>query len=68
MKVSVVIEPADDEGFTAYIPQLPGCISEGKTEDEALQNFREALKLYFEPDEEEIPRDKPGVRVKNIEV
>lgn len=49
MKLRVVLEPSDDGGYTAYVPSLPGCISEGDTRDEALHNIREAIELYLEP-------------------
>jgi len=55
MKLRVVLEPSDEGGFTAYVPSLPGCISEGDTEEEALQNIREAIMLYLEPTEDEAP-------------
>jgi len=32
-------------------PSLPGCISEGETEEEALANIKEAIELYLEPSE-----------------
>lgn len=49
MKLSVVLEPSDDGGFTAVVPALPGCISEGNTREEAVENIREAIELYLEP-------------------
>ena len=49
MKFKVVLEPSDEGGFTVYVPALPGCISEGDTEEEALQNIKEAIELYLEP-------------------
>jgi predicted RNase H-like HicB family nuclease len=49
MKLSVVLEPSDDGGFTAVVPSLPGCISEGNTREEAVANIREAIELYLEP-------------------
>ena len=48
MKLKVILEPSDEGGFTVYVPSLPGCISEGKTLDEALINIQEALELYLE--------------------
>ena len=41
------------EGFTVWVPSLPGCISEGETRDEALHNIREAIELYLEPVEDD---------------
>ncbi len=50
MKLKVVLEPSDEGGYTAYVPSLPGCISEGDTAEEALANIREAAELYLEPE------------------
>ena len=49
MKFKVILEPSEEGGFTAYVPTLPGCISEGETQDEAMQNIKEAIELYLEP-------------------
>ncbi|GIW41969.1 MAG: hypothetical protein KatS3mg076_2546 [Candidatus Binatia bacterium] len=49
MKLRVILEPSDEGGFTALVPSLPGCISEGDTREEALANIREAIQLYLEP-------------------
>lgn len=49
----VVLEPAEEGGYTVYVPALPGCISEGNTFEEAITNIREAIELYLEPDEDE---------------
>lgn len=48
MKYRVVLEPQDDGGFTAYVPSLPGCVSQGDTADEAMVNIKEAIGLYLE--------------------
>lgn len=53
MRLKVVLERSEDGGFTAYVPVLPGCISEGETEEDALANIREAIELYLEPTEDE---------------
>jgi predicted RNase H-like HicB family nuclease len=54
MKVRVVLEPSGEGGFTAVVPSLPGCISEGETREEALANIREAIELYLEPVEDDL--------------
>ncbi|NOZ64543.1 MAG: type II toxin-antitoxin system HicB family antitoxin [Caldiserica bacterium] len=54
MKIKVILEPSEDGGFTVYVPSLPGCISEGETEEEALSNIREAIELYLESVEDEV--------------
>ncbi|MBC7234065.1 MAG: type II toxin-antitoxin system HicB family antitoxin [Chloroflexi bacterium] len=53
MRFKVVLEPSDEGGFTVYVPALPGCISEGETIEEALENIREAIELYLEPVEDD---------------
>lgn len=54
MKLLVILEPSDEGGYTVYVPSLPGCVSEGDTEEEALHNIREAIELYLEPVEDEM--------------
>ena len=54
MKIKVILEASDEGGFTVYVPSLPGCISEGDTEEEALANIREAIELYLEPVEDDL--------------
>ena len=49
MKLKIVLEPSAEGGFTAYVPTLPGCISEGETADDAMANIREAVELYLAP-------------------
>lgn len=53
MRLRVVLEPSDEGGYTVLVPSLPGCISEGKTREEALQNIQEAIALYLEPVEDD---------------
>ena len=48
MKVTVVLEPSEEGGYTVFVPNLPGCISQGDTREEALGNIREAIELYLE--------------------
>ena len=54
MKLKIVLEPNEDGGFTALVPSLPGCISEGDTSEEALANIREAIELYLEPADDDL--------------
>jgi predicted RNase H-like HicB family nuclease len=49
VKLRVVLEPSEEGGYTVYVPSLPGCVSKGDTEEEALVNIREAIELYLEP-------------------
>ena len=54
MKIKVVLEPSDEGGYTVYVPSLPGCISEGDTKEEAMENIKEAIELYLEPVEDDL--------------
>ncbi|MBI5875141.1 MAG: type II toxin-antitoxin system HicB family antitoxin [Deltaproteobacteria bacterium] len=53
MKIRVVIEP-DEDVFVAYCPELPGCVTYGKSEEEARENISEAIELYLRPSKEKI--------------
>jgi predicted RNase H-like HicB family nuclease len=67
MKVRVILEPSEDGGYTAVVPSLPGCISEGETRDEALANIKEAIELYLEPVEDDLS-SIPGAEVIEIAI
>ncbi|MFH1669790.1 MAG: type II toxin-antitoxin system HicB family antitoxin [Candidatus Woesearchaeota archaeon] len=54
MEITIVLEPAEEGGYTAYVPSLPGCISEGDTKEEAIKNIKEAIELYLEADVNEL--------------
>jgi predicted RNase H-like HicB family nuclease len=54
MKLKVVLESSEEGGFTVYVPSLPGCVSEGESESEALQNIREAIELYLDPVDDDL--------------
>jgi predicted RNase H-like HicB family nuclease len=43
MKVTVIIHEAEEGGFWAEVPALPGCATEGDTREELLANLREAV-------------------------
>lgn len=51
MKIKVIIEKGEDGYFAAHCPSLKSCWSQGRTEEEALKNIREAIELYLESDE-----------------
>jgi predicted RNase H-like HicB family nuclease len=56
-----IILTFDEEygGFVADVPQLPGCMSQGKTRDKAMKNIAEAIDLYIEilPESEKSKRE-----------
>lgn len=43
MQYTVIIEPADDGTFSVYVPDLPGCVSTGRSREEAIESIREAI-------------------------
>ena len=65
MNIKVVLEPSNEGGYTAIVPALPGCVSEGDSKDEALKNIREAIELYLEPvdDDSSLSPDAEEVEV-----
>lgn len=57
MKFKVKLEKTE-EGYAVWCPGLPGCWSQGKTEEEALENIKDAIATYLAT-VEELHRDKP---------
>lgn len=53
MKLPVILRPGEDGWIVAECPVIPGCISQGQTRQEALDNIREAIELCLETREEE---------------
>ena len=49
----VVLRPGEDGWTVAECPMIPGCISQGRTRDEALQNIQEAIELCLETRDQE---------------
>ena len=54
MEIKIVLEEQEEGGYTVYIPSLPGCISQGETKKEAIENIKEAILLYLDTDENEL--------------
>jgi len=57
----VVIYPGENGYWVAECPTLPGCISQGRTKEEAVANIREAIQAYIEALEEDglaVPEDR----------
>lgn len=48
LEYNAIFTPEDEGGFSVYVPELPGCISQGDTFEEAIKNIQEAIALYLE--------------------
>jgi len=57
MKLKVLVHPAEEGGYWAEVPALPGCVSEGDTFDETLANIREAAEGWLEVSAERAQSD-----------
>ncbi len=58
MKLHVVIEKDEAGYFVAEVPALPGCLSQGKTQKEALKNIKEAVEGWLEVMEAKHPFER----------
>lgn len=69
MKFVVMLELAEEGGFSVSIPALDGCFTQGETEAEALANAKEAILCYLEGLEKvnEI-KARPGATAREVEV
>ena len=68
MKYRVVLEQDEDGVYVASCPTLPGCVSEGKTRDEALVNIREAIELYIESLQKHGDAIPPGIEEEIVDI
>ena len=60
MKYTVILKPGEDGYIVVNVPALPGCITQGKTREDALKNAREAIEAYvgsLKKHNEPIPED-----------
>ncbi|TVQ68864.1 MAG: type II toxin-antitoxin system HicB family antitoxin [Balneolaceae bacterium] len=68
MNIKVVIHKAEEGGYWAEVPALPGCVSEGDTLDETKANIREAIEGYLEVVQEDNIEIGPEDEVYEIHV
>ena len=55
MTVKAVIHKAEEGGFWAEVPALPGCVTQGENLDELRSNLKDAIKLWLEAGETGTP-------------
>lgn len=48
LSYQITLVPEDDGGYTVLVPSLPGCVSYGRTVDEAAEHAKEAIALHLE--------------------
>lgn len=68
MRYAIVVEKAG-ENYSAYVPDLPGCIATGKTPEETEQLIRKVVELHLNGLREDgLPIPQPSSRVEYVEV
>ena len=68
MRYAIVVEKAG-ENYSAYVPDLPGCVATGRTPEETEQLIREAVELHLNGLREDgLPIPQPSSRVEYVEV
>ena len=57
MKFAIVLTPGEDGFIIAECPTLPGCVTQGKAEDEALRKAREAIAGWLEAEADKVRKE-----------
>jgi predicted RNase H-like HicB family nuclease len=65
MKIKVVVHEADEGGFWAEVPAIPGCATQGETMEELLRNLHEAIEGCLSVD---VATPKPGGKQRILEI
>lgn len=65
MKIKIVVHEAEEGGFWAEVPALPGCATQGGTFEELLQNLYEAIEGCLSVD---VAEPKPGGKERVLEI
>jgi predicted RNase H-like HicB family nuclease len=65
MRIKALIHPAEEGGYWAEVPALPGCITEGDTMEEVLANLKDAIEGWLEVANEQTS-DESEVQVVEI--
>jgi predicted RNase H-like HicB family nuclease len=67
MKLQAIIHDAEEGGFWAEVPALPGCVTQGETLAEVRKNLKEAIELWLEAGQE-VHAPNPEDRVLELAV
>jgi predicted RNase H-like HicB family nuclease len=68
---SIVLEPEEGGGYAVTVPALPGCFSQGKTVEEAMERSAEAISVQIaglEADGEAVPEEREPPRLATVTV
>ena len=65
MKIKIIVHEAEEGGFWAEVPAIPGCATQGETMDELLRNLREAIEGCLSVD---VVEPKPGGKERILEI
>ena len=68
MRLRVLIEADENGWFIAHCPSLPGCVSQGRTREEALANAQEAIKGYLASLEKHGEPIPPSIHEEVVEI
>lgn len=72
MEYTIILEPNEEgEGYTVLVPALPGCITQGRSREEAIERAKEAIAAYvesLEADGEPVPQETQPVEVLKVAV
>ncbi|MER3486298.1 MAG: HicB family protein [Chloroflexota bacterium] len=70
-RYTIILYPEEEGGYSVVVPALPGCVTQGETVAEAIENAQEAIALYLETLEaqsEPIPEEREHPQAIVIEV
>ena len=59
LEYNVIITAESEGGYSAFVPDLPGCVSQGETFEESKKNIKEAIELYLEEVTDDLYRVTP---------
>ena len=65
MKIKAIVHDAEEGGFWAEVPAIPGCATQGETMDELLRNLHEAIEGCLSVD---VTEPKPGGKQRILEI
>ena len=65
MKIKAIVHDAEDGGFWAEVPAIPGCATQGETMDELLRNLHEAIEGCLSVD---VAEPQPGGKERILEI